>query len=65
MYFRHAKRESKFGKLRNNLMKQWYLMVFDGICVSYFFCVCVCVFFGDTCSTVYILTVKVMLFFFE
>ena len=48
MYFRHAKRETNFDKLRNNLMKQWYLMVFDGICVSFFFlCVCVwvCFFF--------------------
>lgn len=36
----------------------WYLMVF--VCL---FFVCGCVFFGDTCSTLHIPTVKVMLFF--
>lgn len=59
IFFSHAKRETNFGKLHNNLMKQWYLMVFDGICLSF---LCVCVFFCDTCSTVHIPTVKVMLF---
>ena len=55
MYFRHAKRETNFGKLHNNLMNK---LVF--VCLIFFF---VCVFFGDTCSTVHIPTVKVMLFF--
>ena len=38
VYFRHAKRETNFGKLHHNLMNK---LVF--VCL-FFLCVCVCVF---------------------
>lgn len=60
--FRHAKRETNFDKLRNNLMKQWYLMVFDGICLS-FFCVWVCFFWWYLFNTTYSNSESYVVFF--